>query len=330
MKYGIIVMVGSFYARGGDDLAVIEIRSRYERYANVFGKTVRVTVNRPISTGDATPRYTVNGGYIRGRELLNCGILDPSRQAAGAVESMPVLYAYIVGINEPLVEFEGEVIAVLHREGRGAMIRKDLPFDHNDRLIIAPKGAYLLESDIRAAVADAEERFCYRLFCRYEKSCGAVVYTLRDGNPLYLLIRNRSGHIGFPKGHVEYKENEAQTMAREIMEETSLSVTLDLSFREEYRYQLWGVVQKTAVYSVAYFEDGARVQTLDSEIFGDWLLPYEEAYKMLSYENDRTVLAHAHAHLIEKESLGAYDILHLQSKCRQSPCGKRDPANKWR
>ena len=47
---------------------------------------------------------------------------------------------------------------------------------------------------------------------RYEKSCGAVVYTVRDGTFLYLLIRNRSGHIGFPKGHVELGEDERESL----------------------------------------------------------------------------------------------------------------------
>ena len=182
MKCDIIIMVESFHARGGDDLAVIEIRSRYERYANVFGKTVRVTVNRPIGTGGAAQHYTVNGGYIRGHELLAFGIIGLTGQAIEDVDNIPIQYAYIVGVDEPLTEFEGEVIAVLHREGGGAATRKELPFDRYDRLIVAPKGAYLLESDIRAAVADAEERFRYRLFCRYEKSCGAVVCPQRSGH----------------------------------------------------------------------------------------------------------------------------------------------------
>ena len=128
----------------------------------------------------------------------------------------------------------------------------------------------------------------------YEKSCGAVVYTVNEGQPLYLLIRNRSGHIGFPKGHVEYGEDECATMTREIREETSLCVTPDLSFREEYNYVLWGVVHKRAVYSMAQFTFGDAVTTMENEIFGDWLVPFEEAKALLSYDNDRRILSLAH------------------------------------
>ncbi len=292
-------------------MAVIEIRGRYERYAKAFGKTVHVTVNRPITEPNVLPRYTVNGGYVTVKDLASAGLITQETAAAYTntakipdIGNAPLQFVYIVGVDTQLTSFEGEIIAILHREGRGMPTLQGFPFERYDRLIVAPKGAYLLEPDIRAAIADAERRFRYRLYCRYEKSCGAVVYTVRGGEPYYLLIRNRSSHIGFPKGHMEYGEDERATMIREIFEETALRVIPDLGFREEYHYRLWDAVCKTAVYSVAYFEDGAKVQTLDDEIFGDWLLPYDEARRMLSYENDRTVLLHAHTYLSEKGAFG--------------------------
>ena len=33
------------------------------------------------------------------------------------------------------------------------------------------------------------------------------------------LIKNNSGHIGFPKGHIEYGENERETALAEVFEE---------------------------------------------------------------------------------------------------------------
>ena len=38
---------------------------------------------------------------------------------------------------------------------------------------------------------------------KYERSCGAVVYTLRDGQRLYLVEHTPSGKYVLPKGHVE-------------------------------------------------------------------------------------------------------------------------------
>ena len=46
---------------------------------------------------------------------------------------------------------------------------------------------------------------------RYEKSCGAVVFTKVNNCIKYLLIQNLNGIYGFPKGHVEDGESEMQT-----------------------------------------------------------------------------------------------------------------------
>ena len=45
----------------------------------------------------------------------------------------------------------------------------------------------------------------------FEKLCGAVTYCRENGIIKYILIKNLSGHIGFPKGHSENGESEQQT-----------------------------------------------------------------------------------------------------------------------
>ena len=59
-----------------------------------------------------------------------------------------------------------------------------------------------------------------------EKSCGAIVYTKDHGDILYVIIRSKGGIYGFPKGHMEGNETEAETAFREIFEETGLTVKL--------------------------------------------------------------------------------------------------------
>ena len=46
---------------------------------------------------------------------------------------------------------------------------------------------------------------------RYEKSCGAIVYTNDNGERLYLVEQMLDGHWGVPKGHVEENETEKET-----------------------------------------------------------------------------------------------------------------------
>ncbi|MBO5649474.1 MAG: NUDIX domain-containing protein [Clostridia bacterium] len=293
-----------------------EIRSRYGQYASLLGREVDVVVNRPLGSyplpyGESCPtsgngqngkrrkRYPVNCGYIT-TDLSD--LYPPQNPSSGRfnVGALPPRYVYILGVEEPLETFRGRIIAVVRRSVRTAPPQAGAPVPQYsyDRLIVAPEGVELYEPEIRHAISFAERRGKYRLYCMYEKSCGAVVYTVHDGTPLYLLIRNRSGHIGFPKGHVEFGEDERATMMREIREETSLCVEPDLSFREEYNYILWGVVHKRAVYSMGRFTFGDSVTTMENEIFGDWLVPIDEARRLLSYDNDRNILERAHSRIL--------------------------------
>ncbi len=134
-----------------------------------------------------------------------------------------------------------------------------------------------------------------------ERSCGAVVWRKRGGRRHYLIIQNRSGHNGFPKGHMEYGESEAQTALREIREETSLEVTLDTSFKAEYRYLVDGYIHKSALYFLASYTDG-DFKPQKGEVYGIWLLPYEEALQQLDYEQDRRILRMAEKRLAEAEA----------------------------
>ena len=57
-------------------------------------------------------------------------------------------------------------------------------------------------------------------------SAGAVLYTVIDGERRYVLVREKNGSYGMPKGHVEVGETLAETALREIREETGLHATL--------------------------------------------------------------------------------------------------------
>ena len=80
-----------------------------------IGKIVKVIMDRPFGTKHPKHNfvYQVNYGYL------------PNTISGDGEE----LDAYVLGIDKPLKEFEGEVIAVLHRLN-----------DDDDKLIVAPKG----------------------------------------------------------------------------------------------------------------------------------------------------------------------------------------------
>ena len=99
----------------------------------------------------------------------------------------------------------------------------------------------------------------------FEKSCGAVIYTKLDGMRLYLIEQMQKGHRSICKGHMEKDESEHQTAAREILEETGLTVKFVEGFREIIEYSPYENCLKTVVFFLAY-TDNMNVVSQEEEI----------------------------------------------------------------
>ena len=134
-----------------------------------------------------------------------------------------------------------------------------------------------------------------------EKSCGAVVFTRRGSEIMYVVVQEASGAYSFPKGHVEGCETEMQTAAREIREETGLRPVFLPGFRETDEYDLAEKpgTHKLVVYFLAEYGDEALVPR-QGEIRRILLLPCSEAMQRIQYEGTRRVLAAARAFLSEQ------------------------------
>ncbi len=128
---------------------------------------------------------------------------------------------------------------------------------------------------------------------QHEKSCGAIVYRKFHGNTEILLIKHiNSGHWSFPKGHVEYGETETETAQREIMEETSIDVIIDPTFRETVTYSPKKDTIKVVVYFLAKARNVDFVPQEDEIAEIRWV-DISHASNILSYENDKTIVAKA-------------------------------------
>lgn len=128
-----------------------------------------------------------------------------------------------------------------------------------------------------------------------ERSCGAVLYRMEEGEPRYVLVQG--GGWGFPKGHMEAGETELETALREVKEETGVEAQVDPSFRETEEYLLpESGVRKQVVYFLAFCppEQEPRAQ---NEIRRLTCVPYESAVRRLRFPGQRAVLALAHRRL---------------------------------
>ena len=109
--------------------------NRRAKSANMIGKTVTVTVDRPL--GSFHPKhpdlyYSVNYGYI-------AGILAPDGEEQDA---------YILGIAEPVESFTGQIIAIIHRLD-----------DVEDKWVVAPEGMSFTKDEIKQLTHFQEQYF---------------------------------------------------------------------------------------------------------------------------------------------------------------------------
>ena len=101
----------------------------------MIGSIVRVIVDRPLGTFHPKHKdicYSVNYGYIP-------DVLAPDGEEQDA---------YILGIDKPVKEFVGRVIAIIHRFD-----------DVEDKWVVAPEGASFTKDEIMKQVAFQEQYF---------------------------------------------------------------------------------------------------------------------------------------------------------------------------
>ena len=107
---------------------------------NYLGKIIKIKIDRQF--GSKHPKhgfiYPVNYGYV------------PDTISGDGEE----LDAYLLGVFEPVEEFEGQCIAIIHRTN-----------DDDDKLVIVPKGKDYSEDAINA-LTEFQERFFEHIIIR--------------------------------------------------------------------------------------------------------------------------------------------------------------------
>lgn len=100
-----------------------------------LNQTLTVTVDRPLGSQHPSHGfiYPLNYGYIS-------GVILPDGDGEA-------LDAYLLGVFEPVQQFTGIVIAVIHRTD-----------DNDDKLVVAPAGISYSDEQIRA-LTEFQERF---------------------------------------------------------------------------------------------------------------------------------------------------------------------------
>lgn len=198
----------------------VNIELRNQIIADHMGKIVHVVVDRPVGYHHGDIVYPVNYGYIP-------GVL------AGDGEEQD---AYILGITEPVTEFDGQVVAAVRRQD-----------DCEDKLVVAPVGKLYHQGEIAQAVAFQERFFTSTVDSLFRKSCGVIPFRRSGADREYLILLQTNGCWSFPKGHMEAGETENQTALRELLEETGLKATLLPELRAVTEYNILPYTRKQVV-----------------------------------------------------------------------------------
>ena len=134
-----------------------------------IGDIVTVTVDRPLGSYHPEHRkmyYPVNYGYIEGTIAADGEAQD----------------AYILGINEPVKEFTGEVIGIVHRED-----------DVETKLVVAPQGSSFTSEQIMSRINFTEKYFKSYVVMKLKdidvdpEDLVALGFKIREGHCCYFL-----------------------------------------------------------------------------------------------------------------------------------------------
>lgn len=101
----------------------------------MIGKIVTVMIDRPLGTyhpGHKDIYYTLNYGYVP-------NVFAPDGEEQDA---------YVLGIDTPLKEFTGKVIAIIHRKN-----------DVETKWVVAPDNSFYTKEEIAKAVNFQEKYF---------------------------------------------------------------------------------------------------------------------------------------------------------------------------
>ena len=113
--------------------------------ASVIGSIVTVTVDRPMGSVHPKHRdifYPINYGYVEGNPI-NYGYVEGTKAPDGEWQD-----AYILGVDEPIQEFTGKVIGVIHRLD-----------DVEDKWVVCPENMTFSKKEIARKTAFQEKFF---------------------------------------------------------------------------------------------------------------------------------------------------------------------------
>lgn len=135
-----------------------------------------------------------------------------------------------------------------------------------------------------------------------EKSRGFILFREEERNFYFLVLHYKAGHWDFPRGHIEEGEDDLAAALRELEEETEINeIELINGFSYSYTYLFSNNKKKKQVSLLLAKTTQKKVKLSDEHIGARWVT-FENALKLLTYENPKIALQQAKKFLEEKST----------------------------
>lgn len=149
-----------------------------------------------------------------------------------------------------------------------------------------------------------------------EKSAGAIIFRMENGVLYYLLLHypamnRKGGHWEFAKGHIEEGEDYEKTVKREVAEETGLEdIKIIPGFKEHIKYffreKRKGDKKPAWIFKLVTFF-AAETKTKDIKLSPEHInflwLPFEDAYKKITYKNSKELLKKVNDFVVSRKNI---------------------------
>jgi DNA polymerase len=134
---------------------------------------------------------------------------------------------------------------------------------------------------------------------------GVIIYAGSGVHRKYLFLKNASGWLDTPKGHMEKGERAEDAALRETREEAGIAVKPDPFFRDsvEYWYAENGErIKKRVTFFIAEVASGTKIRISDEHVGYAWL-DYGSSMKRLSFKDQKELLARVSAYIDRLEAM---------------------------
>ncbi|MEM5874354.1 MAG: NUDIX domain-containing protein [Candidatus Aenigmatarchaeota archaeon] len=127
-----------------------------------------------------------------------------------------------------------------------------------------------------------------------EKSAGFILFITENNKPKFLILQYEN-YFDFPRGNIEKGETELLAAKRELAEETGIEKIKVYPLFKETITWFYRKNKETIKKTVSYFlaESEEKDVKLSFEHKGYAWVTYEEAMKLLKFENSKKVLEKA-------------------------------------